>query len=157
MINTDIARKDWFINKVNKKEDHSHAQVADTSASNKDVQTAVVLGSPSKENNEKIGGWCNAHIEEALCFFQEDALKQCILLDNESTTSIFCNKNYVTNIRNSDRTMNLRTNGGVLQSKQECNVPIVPNLREHWAVGLLSDLGKQTYSPISLDKGLKKA
>jgi hypothetical protein len=39
-------------------------------------------------------------------------LRQVILLDNQSTMSLFCNKRLVTNIRESDEPLTLQSNGG---------------------------------------------
>ena len=50
-------------------------------------------------------------------------MRDIILLDNESTTSIFCNENYVVNIKTSNSELPLNTNGGVFRTKQVATVP----------------------------------
>ena len=60
--------------------------------------------------------WNGAHIKEF------DNMVNKILLDNQSTTSIFCNPNLVSNIRETDETLNLRTNAGILQTNLKAHV-----------------------------------
>jgi len=51
------------------------------------------------------------------------ALKDLILLDSDSTDTIFCNPKYVKNVRQAESTLELRTNGGPLVSNQICDIP----------------------------------
>ena len=48
-----------------------------------------------------------------------------ILLDSDSTDSVFCNPNYVTNIRNAKETLKVLTYGGIMNSTQKCDVPYI--------------------------------
>ena len=50
-------------------------------------------------------------------------LKKVALLDNQSTADIFCNKDYLRNIRKVNETLQLNTNGGVLQCNQKGDLP----------------------------------
>ena len=52
-------------------------------------------------------------------------MRDCILLDSDSTDTIFCNKEYVTNIRDSPTDMVMNTNGGPMVTKQLCDVPFL--------------------------------
>ena len=49
-------------------------------------------------------------------------MREWVLLDSDSTHTIFCNPEYVSDIVDVDETLNLGTNGGVLVSNQKCNV-----------------------------------
>ena len=46
-------------------------------------------------------------------------LKQCLLLDNQSTADLFCCAEYLTNIRTVQETLHLGGNGGVLKCNQK--------------------------------------
>jgi hypothetical protein len=70
---------------------------------------------------EEPRGWSGFHID--FQFNQASDMKDWILLDNGSTVDIFCNPNLVTNIRTSNETLELRTNGGILFTNQVATVP----------------------------------
>jgi hypothetical protein len=44
-------------------------------------------------------------------------------LDSDSTDTVFCNPDYVTNIKETDKSLNMVTNGGPLNCNQRCTVP----------------------------------
>jgi hypothetical protein len=50
-------------------------------------------------------------------------MRNLILLDSNSTDTIFCNENYVTNVRPSETTLDMLTNGGPMTTDQICDVP----------------------------------
>jgi len=57
------------------------------------------------------------------CYFSQGvALKDLILLDINSTDTIFCSPKYVENIRQEESTLELRTAGGPLVSNQVCDI-----------------------------------
>ena len=56
-------------------------------------------------------------------------MRDIILLDSDSTDTVFCNPRYVKNIRNSKQVLTLNTNGGKMVSNQVCEVP---HLGTHW-------------------------
>jgi hypothetical protein len=64
-------------------------------------------------------GWTGACIQ----FYQATAMCNWILLDNQSTVMIFCNPKMVSNIRDTNVTLALMTNGGVLLTNKKANLP----------------------------------
>lgn len=50
-------------------------------------------------------------------------MKDQIRLDTNSNESVFCNKKYVTNIRDTDRTFRLQTSARIFTSTQLFNIP----------------------------------
>ena len=50
-------------------------------------------------------------------------MKELVLLDSNSTDTVFCNKNYVTNIRKANKLLILKTKGGEIVTTQICDVP----------------------------------
>ena len=64
-------------------------------------------------------GWVNLHFS----FFQSKEMKKLVLLDSNSTDTVFCNKTYVTNIRKSDKPLILKTNSGTIVTTEICQVP----------------------------------
>ena len=60
----------------------------------------------------------------------QQELKHWILLDSDSNTTVFCQKDYVSKIWDVESNMKIATNGGgAMMSTQKC---FVPNLGEHW-------------------------
>ena len=83
-------------------------------------QTAT--GAASNSNHGSTVGWAGAHIQ----FFQNLDMRDWILLDNQSSVTIFCNPDMVQNIRSSgSEKMLLSTNGGILETTQKADLP-------HW-------------------------
>jgi hypothetical protein len=57
--------------------------------------------------------WAGTHVQ----FYQAQEMRGCILLDNESTASVFCNGKYLQDIKESDEELILSTNGGDLKTQ----------------------------------------
>ena len=60
----------------------------------------------------------NISSEDGMTFHQEEQIlpKTWILLDNQSTVDVFCNRHLLTNIRESNKVMNIRCNAGVTRT-----------------------------------------
>ena len=48
-------------------------------------------------------------------------MRECLLLDNQSSVHVFCNPKYVNNIRAGKRELSLQSNGGTLPIKNIAN------------------------------------
>ena len=109
-------REEWAINKV------QLAQVQSTEA-NSQNQTTTTTSSETATPIRR--GWAGTHCN----FLQKANLKDLILLDSDSTETIFCNPKYVNNIHTTNETLELGTNGGPMISSMKCEVP---HLGIHW-------------------------
>ena len=107
-----IPREEWAINKTTEKVSHLQAS---ENASNATTAT----NNESNTNGSTTNGWAGAHIN----FYQAGMMRNWILLDNQSNTTIFCNRDMVSNIRETNDTLNLTTNAGVLTTKLKADVP----------------------------------
>jgi hypothetical protein len=111
-----IPKPEWAINKSQQQfvqEQKTQTNSSSTASSNNSVR--------SEPRNEPTVGWAGLHHS----FAQVDSLKDSILLDSDSTDTIFCNSEYVTNIRDSPTAMVMNTNGGPMVTKQLCDVPFL--------------------------------
>ena len=115
-----IPREEWAVNKA-KTEDksQSHAQLAE-------VNTSQL--SNNKNSGKARVGWASVQIEN-YAFLQGSSMRDWVLLDSDSTDTIFCNPDYVTDIVNVKETLNLGTNRGVLASNQKC---YIAGLGQRW-------------------------
>jgi hypothetical protein len=62
--------------------------------------------------------WTGAHIQ----FYQFNAMRNWISLDNQSAATIFCNPKMVSNIQDTNETLALMTNAGVLLTIMKANL-----------------------------------
>lgn len=126
-------KKDWWINKVDRQ---MHTQltkaketIGETPPDNESTNNS---NNASKENQPTIG-WAGTHIAKykiAQSFLQGASMRDIILLDSDSSDTVFCNEKYVTNIHESGETLDLETNGGGLRSTKKCDVPY--GIGRHW-------------------------
>jgi hypothetical protein len=114
-----IPKEEWVINKA-----QSHMTVSDDRSSSGSTLTSSVAASAERKPEVQVG-WAGVHCS----FAQLTNLKDLILLDSDSTDTVFCNPEYVTNIVNTDKALEIMTNGGPMVSQQRCQVP---HLGEHW-------------------------
>ena len=66
--------------------------------------------------------WAGVHMKD-LQFYQADAIRKCILLDSCSSTMIWSNPDMVSNIRETNKMLNLSTNAGVLSTNKKAYLP----------------------------------
>ena len=115
-------KEEWAINKA-----QSHAQTTGSSdasiVGSVSGPTSQVSTPARSESSASQSGWAGAHIQ--LQFHQQAFLmRDWILLDNQSSVTVFCNKDMVSNIRESDNgEMQLKTNGGTLVTTQKADLP----------------------------------
>lgn len=117
-------KDEWAINKAQQ----SHAQTTASSSDTSTVTSATAKSSQSSsagkgDSNITQSGWAGAHIK--LQFHQQAYdMRDWILLDNQSSVTVFCNKDLVKNIRKSTTgSMHLATNGGTLVTNQKADLP----------------------------------
>ena len=109
-------KDEWAINKV------QMAQVQDDKSNTSSTDQSAISsqsGNLSTQNDNHVG-WACVHCS----FLQEASLHDLILLDSNSTKTIFCNPKNVKNIQNTHETLELGTNGDPLHSTMKCDVPV---------------------------------
>jgi hypothetical protein len=110
-------KDEWAISKA--QQSHAQATASDVSA----VSTPTT-STPPPSSNSSTAGWAGVHIELQFQQFEAHEMRNWILLDNQSSVSVFCNRDLVQNIRkSSDGDMHLSTNGGVLVTSNKADLP----------------------------------
>jgi hypothetical protein len=117
-----IPREEWAINKS---QQHVHK-------SNNDDAKSTGGSMITSKKEEAVVGWAGLHCS----FAQTVNMKELILLDSDSTDTVFCNPKYVTNIRESKIPLSISTNGGELKSYKKCDIPHkkcdIPHVDNMW-------------------------
>jgi len=107
-----IPKDEWAINKDPKLKESAQAH----------VQTEKTENNESKKGNietAKAEAWAGVHFQ----FYQADEMRNMILLDNESTTNVFCNALMVENIRETPDKLYLTTSAGVMTTNLKATLP----------------------------------
>ena len=113
-----IPREEWAVNK--NPEIKKHAQAHVQSQTKETTGTAETTNNNETGSGQKVQSWAGVHFN----FHQgEDDMRNIILLDNQSTATVFCNEEMVENIRETKDTLYLSTNGGVMVSNLKANIP----------------------------------
>jgi hypothetical protein len=144
-----IPKPEWAINKMkDEKNNQSYAQLQEPS------QQLTTINN----NAESRVGWASVQVHD-YSFTQGSSMRDWVLLDSDSTHTIFCNPEYVSDIVDVDETLNLWTNGGVLVSNQMCHVA---GLGQRWFnsraianVISLADMIKLIVSRMTRNKNLR--
>jgi hypothetical protein len=92
-----LPKNEWAINKA---QQHAQAKVDDTSATTGESTISTKSPKPSKSSikSDKHIGWASVHVER-YSFAHLGDMKDWILLDSDSTDTVFCNPEYVSDIR----------------------------------------------------------
>jgi hypothetical protein len=106
-------KDEWAINKA-----QQHVQ------SKNDDEKSTSGSTVSSKKEEPVIGWAGLHCS----FAQVVNMKELILLDSNSTDTVFCNPKYVSNIQDSDDSLSISTNGGVIKSHQKCDIPYIKDV-----------------------------
>ncbi|KAL7556597.1 hypothetical protein ACA910_003488 [Epithemia clementina (nom. ined.)] len=117
----DKAKEEWAINKAKREQSHNQtgppSQINEQQLANAQQSQAGSLTTTTE--NKSIHGWAGVHIN----MYQSSNMKDWILLDNQSTVSIFCNEKLVYDIHEVKETMDLSTNAGTLEVRHKATVP----------------------------------
>ena len=108
-LKTKIPKEEWAITKAKQ----SHAMEIDEHM-NQNNQSSRISSSESKEQ-----GWASVHV---VCN-QGYHMKNKIILDSGSSTTLFCNDNYCNKIKTTKDSIDIHTNGEIIQVKETCEVP----------------------------------
>ena len=74
--------------------------------------------------------WSNIHYNLNNCKKKtSNDLKDLVLLNSDSTDTIFCNEKYVTNIKIAEQPLEIQTNGRIMKVTKTCEIPF---LGTHW-------------------------
>ena len=93
---------------ISNDQDSATNKTQNTSGSNSDSTLT------SKSSSKRIG-WSNLHYNLSNCRSnKKNEVKGLALLDSDSTNIIFCNIEYVENIRKAKTLLEIQTNGGTL-------------------------------------------
>ena len=112
----DKPKNEWAINK----KEQSHAQAGKSETETFDPSSSKKSNTnQEKTDHQKKHEWNGVHYQ----LYQSRNIKEWILLDNESTVTIFCNPNLVEGIHETDESLDLVTNAGVLRTNLKANIP----------------------------------
>ena len=108
---------EWAINKSQQ----SHAQASKAAGKAPDSTKAHDNNQNERTSTHQVSeGWAGVHYQ----LYQQDTMKDWILLHNQSTVTIFCNPDLVSDIQEvKGESLDLVTNAGVLRTTQKASIP----------------------------------
>ena len=125
-------RHEWYINTVQL----TQTKILDLKEQDSDTASTRIMidadtnSTITKKSSLKKMGWTNLHYNLSNCMKNnEEELRNLVLLDSDSTNTIFCNEEYVENIQEAMKPLEIHTNGGTLTVTQTCEIP---HLGKHW-------------------------
>ena len=130
----DRNKSEWAINKIKNEEKISFLQsdLTKTTSNTNDDNKNITSDTESSEQNalqlfesmNTIKAWTGVHVNNSVLhqFAQAYDIRDWILLDTESSTTIFCYDKYVKDIRPSTTLLDMKTNGGPLYANERCIV-----------------------------------
>ena len=122
----------WFINNVQLTQKNKEITMKSINDTEETEESSVYSGNSTitSKSNPKTIGWTNLHYTLSnYNQHQSEIMKNLVLLDSDSTNTIFCNQAYVTNIRKAEKPFGIQTNGGTLIVTKQCNIL---HLGTHW-------------------------
>ena len=121
----DSTPKDkWAINMATKEKSEEIKKKQMQQQETKQSHAQVAIKEPEKEKKatDNTNAWAILNKQES-SFVQADEMHWCVLLDNQSTASIYCNESLVKNIHEVDDQLVMGTNGGKLRTSLKAEVP----------------------------------
>ena len=119
-------KPEWWINKaqqhLQKKQDNSASKSSSSNQSATEEEETTV-----NEDTESVAAWMGVHLAHIQLLEQQNTsnMQEWILLDSQSSTSIFCNPKYVkdiVDIGNNEPSLEVQTNGGTFKVRQKATV-----------------------------------
>jgi hypothetical protein len=117
----DKPKDQWAINKASGQSHAQSVQPDGASVSGSVTPSSSASVAPPPSTSSSVTGWAGVHLQFQQVYGSQ--MRYWILLDNQSSISVFCNRDMVQNIRKSEFVMELATNGGVLKIRQRADLP----------------------------------
>ena len=105
-----ITKDEWVINKA---QHHVHSK--------NDGNKSMSRSSLSSKKEDPVIGCSGLHCS----FAQAINTKELILLDIDSTDTVFCNPKCVSNIQDLDNKLSINKNGGLMKSHHKCDITYI--------------------------------